>query len=856
MLSCVSHGRRRAPPLALRQRRAAPRSALAAGNAHPVSAPIDAKKSEGERALSESPPSAIPLSGGVSLESGDAPTLIAPVSGELLTGAALSTMNGVTSSGPSGQVLGGRYEILGLVGVGGMGSVYRARDRELEEVVALKVLRRELVDKPGMLDRFRREVKLARRVTHRNVARVFDIGEHQGEKFLTMELVDGESLAALMSREGRLPVARAVEIALAICAGLSSAHGAGVVHRDLKPDNVLLARDGRVVITDFGIARAFADAAGAVNTMGMLLGTPAYMAPEQVEGHQDIDGRADIYALGALLYELFTGERAWPGDSPFGVAAARLLAPPPDPRARRPDLPTSCGLIVLRCMARKRDDRFASVDHVSLELGTLTLPVISSRPPPSPAPLQAASPAPSATDKTVAVLPFRNAGPPEDDYLAEELTDDLIDGLSMTARLKVRARGAVLRYRDAEMDPRDIGRELAVQVVVEGSVRRARGNVRVSARLISVADGFQLWAKRFDRPEQEVLSINDDAARAIAEALTLDREEQKRDAPSNPLAIDLYLRARHEYRKFWIDHQKKALELLDQAVALAPDDPMILAGKAMVMSRISFFHGKGLSEVRAVAERAVSVAPNLGEARLALGSAMLQAADFEGAIRELRHAVARGPGLAEAHSALGRLLAEVGPIDEAIHSLETALAIDRDAPMAHDALVRCCALKRDFARVDEEMNKILEIQGRSAYVVIAARMMLWRRDRDRASAILEEFEAEQKQIGFPSILLELVSHAQLPFDAAAIRSIAKNAEGGARRKAFFLQLEAEIFAFLGQLEPVWEALGHAAESELIDVCWIDNCPLFDELRHDPRFAPIRASVKRRADAIQAAYRSP
>ena len=783
----------------------------------------------------------------------EAPTLIAPLSGELLTGSLATSSGVVPSSGPSGQVLGGRYEILGLVGVGGMGSVYRARDRELEETVALKVLRRELVDKPGMLERFRREAKLARRVTHRNVARVFDIGEHQGEKFLTMELVDGESLGALMSREGRMPVARAVEIAAAICAGLASAHAAGVVHRDLKPDNVLIARDGRVVLTDFGIARAFADEAGAVSTMGILLGTPAYMAPEQVEGSQDIDGRADIYALGALLFELFTGERAWPGDSPFGVAAARLLAPPPDPRLKRPDLPTACGAVVLRCLARRREDRFASVEQVSSELSTLTLPAFPSMPPIAAAPARAEA---SAGDKTVAVLPFRNAGAPEDDYLAEELTDDLIDGLSMTPHLKVRARGAVMRYRDAATDPRDVGRELGVQVVVEGSVRRARGNVRVSARLISVADGFQLWAKRFDRPEQDVLSINDDAARAIAEALTLEHREEKRDAPSNPAAIDLYLRARHEYRKFWIDHQKKALVLLEQAEALAPSDPMILAGKAMVMARISFFYGTGLPEVRAVAERAVAVAPNLGEARLALGSAMLQAAEFEGAIRELRHAVARGPGLAEAHSALGRMLAEVGPLDEAVRSLETALAIDRDTPMAHDALVRCCALQRNFKRADEEMARMLEIQGRSAYVVIAARMMLWRRDRENADAMIRDFEKEQQQVGFPSVLLEIVSKARLPFDAKTMRSMIQPASGGARRRAFFFQLEAEIFAFLGNEEAVWDALELAAKSELIDVAWVDHCPLFDEIRGDPRFAPVRATVKRRADSILDAYRAP
>ncbi len=188
------------------------------------------------------------------------------------------------------------------------------------------MLRKDLVSAPGILERFRREVKLARRVTHRNVARVFDIGEHEGEKFLTMELIDGESLGARLTREGALPFPRVAEIASGICAGLAGAHAAGVVHRDLKPDNVLIASDGRVVLTDFGIARAFSES-GAGSTLRLLVGTPAYMAPEQVEGRQDVDALADVYALGVVLYELLTGRRAWPGGAPLAVATARLINP-------------------------------------------------------------------------------------------------------------------------------------------------------------------------------------------------------------------------------------------------------------------------------------------------------------------------------------------------------------------------------------------------------------------------------------------------------------------------------------------------------------------------------------------------
>ncbi len=762
------------------------------------------------------------------------------------------------SSSVSGTLVAGRYEILGLLGSGGMGTVYRARDRELDELVALKVLRRELVDTPGILDRFRREAKLARRVTHTNVARVFDIGEHEGEKFLTMELVDGESLAALLAREGALTIARAIEIASGISAGLASAHAAGVVHRDLKPDNVLLAADGRVVLTDFGIARAFAEAGGAVKTAGILLGTPAYMAPEQVEGREDVDARADIYAFGALLYEVGTGARAWGGDSPLAVAVARLVSPPPDPRARRADLPTGYAELVLACMARRAEDRPPSIEAVGGALASLTIPAM---PTPRPFVIPEATSAPMPPeaqpgDKTVAVLSFRNAGPEGDGYLAEELTDDLIDALSMTRGLKVRSRGAVHKYRGKELDPREIGRELGVQVVVDGSVRRAAGHVRISARLIGVADGFQLWAKRFDRPEGDVLSINDDAARAIAEALTLDRDAFTRAAPSDPRAIDLYLRARHEYRQFWPEHQQRANALFDQALALAPDDPMILAGKATALARLSFFEGAAtIAAAREAAQRAVTAAPALGEARFALGSVLVQAGESTLAARELRLAITRNPGLAEAHSALGRLLLEAGAFDEAVRRLEAAIALDPDAPLAVTALARAYAFERRWDACHALLDEDRARSGEVGYWSVAARMVLWRSDRAAAAAYLEVVPDAPDQLT-TRLLLTLVATAEIPEGAAQFVTVHQTPDVVMRRRVFFMQIEAEIAAFLGQTDVALDAIGRGAEAGLIDLCWLERCPLFDGVRSDPRYEAAHARVKRSADAILAAYRAP
>jgi eukaryotic-like serine/threonine-protein kinase len=612
-------------------------------------------------------------------------------------------------------------------------------------------------------------------------------------------------------------------------------------------------------VTDFGIARAVIDV-GMAQTMGGLVGTPAYMAPEQVEGRRDIDARADIYALGELLYEFFTGERAWGGGTAFEIAAARLTAPPPDPRQRCPELPRALAELVMRCMARRPEDRFASIEQVASELSALTLPVLPASADgaavPAPVSIRAAKPPEAQTpagDKTVAVLPFRNAGPAEDEYLAEELTDDLLDSLSMTRGLRIRSRGAVMQFKGVERDAREVGRELGVQVVVEGSVRRAQGKVRISARLTSVEDGFQLWAKRFDRPEKDVLSINDEAASAIAEALTLDHEARVREAPSNPAAVDLYVRARHEYRRFWADDPRRALDLFEQAEALAPGDPVILSGKAMAMARYAFFSGQGTASALAVAQRAVAVAPTLAEARLAHGTALLQTGDWKGAVRELRLAVAQGPGLAEAHGALGRILGEAGELREGARLLETSLALEPQVPLTVMALARAYGLLGDWERAEAVLNaaspSVSEVAPR-------VRFLIWRRDRDGLKQMIERIEAQGER-GRPLMGGKLLGHlvrGELPDRSMFLQDGSSDAD--TRRRAFLLQVDAETAAFVGNKDRALLALQEGAEGWLIDLAWLDRCPLFDELRGDPRFVKARALVASRAEEIVAAYYAP
>jgi serine/threonine-protein kinase len=743
-----------------------------------------------------------------------------------------------------------------------MGAVYRARDKELDEVVALKMIHGELGNDAGMLARFRQEAKLARRVTHRNVARTFDIGEHAGAKFLTMELVEGESLASFVARRGKLSASEAIPILREVCAAMAAAHAAGVVHRDLKPDNVLLAKDGRVVVTDFGIARALAHGERATKTIGGIVGTPEYMAPEQVEGAADIDGRADIYALGAMMFELFTGEPAWRGDSPYAIAAARLLRPPPDPRGVVPSLSPALSEVVLRCMARDRAQRFETADAISEALaaaaasGTMKS-VSTTKSATAPSRLDAGS---GDVEKTVAVLPFHNAGASEDDYLADGLTDDLIDVLSMTRGLKVRPRGVVAHLRGQDRDPAEVGRELQVEVVVQGAVRKTPAGVRVNARLIGVADAFQLWAKRFDGTVADALRINDEAGQAIAEALTIHFTGKLRRAPSDAAATDLYLRASHEFAKGWLDDVERAVALYEEALARAPNDPTILSGCARARVRLAFFGGeraaKELELARMTADRAVSAAPDNGESWAALAAARFMSGDPPGAVRALRTALARAPGLAHAQELLGRIMLEAGEFEEATTRLHTALSIDPSTLAPRWELVRMHGLVGEW----EKARALLDIPvvapgARISKFLYRSRLALWRGedhpDLDDPPQMGREFGALASSLEFR----ELVRTRELS-DAyrRALEKASEAVEPGSRRRALFFQLNAEIFAYAFEIDSSLAAIREAVGAGLLDILWMDRCPVLHAVRKDVRFAPLRAEVHARAELVRAALR--
>jgi serine/threonine protein kinase/tetratricopeptide (TPR) repeat protein len=449
-----------------------------------------------------------------------------------------------------GQTL-AHYRITAAIGAGGMGEVYRATDTKLGREVALKVLPAELASDPGRLERFQREAKALAALDHPGIVTVHSVEEAGGVHFLTMQLVDGQSLDKLIPGEG-MPVERLLEIAAALAEALAAAHEKGIVHRDLKPGNVMLTDSGRLKVLDFGLAKIAAAARpGASSTElpteartseGVVMGTAPYMSPEQAAG-RDVDHRTDIFSLGVMLFELATGARPFQGASNVELLSSILKDPAPDLALVKPGLPRRLHRIIARCLEKAPADRYPTARAVLEELASATRAPL--------APVSSGATAAATRERSIAVLPFVNrGGNPEEDYFSDGLSEELINALGTLRGLKVTARSSSFQFRGQELDVREIGRRLGVGAVLEGSVRMARDRLRITVELVSAEDGYQIWSQRYDGEMKDVFDTQDEIVAKVVEALRVPLGVGATEPAREPRAPDveayhLYLKGLH-----------------------------------------------------------------------------------------------------------------------------------------------------------------------------------------------------------------------------------------------------------------------------------------------------------------------
>jgi eukaryotic-like serine/threonine-protein kinase len=786
-----------------------------------------------------------------------------PVGGDDDTlASSVPTIDGGSTAVSEAELVAGRYRIVRWLGGGGMGRVYEALDTELDERVALKVLKAGLTE--DALERFRREVKLTRRIQHTNVARMFDIGEHKGEKFLTMELVEGEPLTKQIGE----PMAwtRLAAVGKQICAGLAAAHATGVVHRDLKPDNVMIETGTeRVVITDFGIARGGDDPA--VTQVGAIVGTPRYMAPEQLAG-REVDGRADLFSLGVMLFELATGMRPWPGDNAIAIAVAQATTAPRTIDTSAGAMPAWFAALVASCLQLDPDDRPASAGAVATSFATGTVPpskrdsakqLAKAAQPVAVVRPHAAREVAQATlhePTSIAVLPVTCA--PGDEYLADGIVEDLTDTLSTTPGIRVRPTGVV--RSQAAPDPREFGQRLHVDHVVTGTLRRTPQGLRIATRLIGVADGFQIWANKTDCSEAEVLTVADELARGIASALSARATAVTK--PTDPRAVELYLRARAELRRFWGVHAETAAGLLEQAVGYAPSSPPILGAYAYAAVQAWVMRAEPalLPRARAAVDRAL--ASGHGEAFLASAQYLFNRGESERAAADLARALIRTPMSAQSHELAGKILLEIDGPSAALHHYETARGLDPGRSQVIDNdVARLNALEGNWDEADRRIDALLADPDPSIQqlgFINKARQTMWRGPVEKIREMSRVFLARVNPSSVPAFRFVGQLDRGGELDPEAWRRTLNevvDADVPQRQLLIRTQIYVEIALAFDQPDLAVEALERLNELGFMDITWLDKCPLMEKIVERKPYLRVRREVGERAARVLHAFRS-
>jgi eukaryotic-like serine/threonine-protein kinase len=705
-----------------------------------------------------------------------------------------------------GQVLGGRYYVLRCMGIGGMGSVYHAHDRELDEPVALKIVHAEYADNAAFLERFRHEVKLARRVTHVNVARTFEINSSGGVTYLTMELVDGESLLDRLLR-GPVPTTEALAITRAMCAGLAAAHKADVVHRDIKPANILIAHDGRVVLADFGIA-----AIGGT-TDRSAVGTPVYMAPEQALG-EEVTAASDIYSLGLVLYEMLVGHPPFSGTLP-AIRAAKDVTPFVSLRASDPET-QQLATVIARATARNPADRFGSANELLQMLDVLgpghtrEVPALPEVDAVALRTVLVAAPRISKSDRSHCAHAVYQR-------LLELLGDE--PGVRLTSVSEPDSEPALV----IELDASDY---LSVAIAADPRITLLSMNLSLDIAHIEASANALLGAVRT----------------VLHPAVALPLE-----------ALDLLLRARSVALTSY-EQALHARELLVRADAIAPEQPRIIATLAIVETQLAFYAtGPDTGQVdraKRCAERALRMQPASFETQLAAGKLELNIGDAPRAARYFRGAIAAAPHASEPHVYLGRMLLEAGFLPEAQARLHHGAILDPRSEVPSLELARAYALQGDWSTCDRLLLDAQTKQASWAVLIARTRVYLWRRDVRPLEAAREQLA----QMTLSPFVASFFKAATVVVDGTWERDrdelvrMASSAPS-TRRRAINAQFVAELAALHGDLDTCEYLLGAAVTAGLFDLHWLERCPLLVDVKHRPSMVPLVAEVQQRANAV-------
>jgi serine/threonine-protein kinase len=733
--------------------------------------------------------------------------------------------------------LGSRYRVEGELGRGGMATVYLAEDVKHGRPVAIKALRPDLTATLGA-ERFLREIGIAARLAHPHIVPLIDSGETDGLLWFVSPYVAGGSLRDRLERSGPLPVADVLRIAREAGMGLDYVHRNGFVHRDIKPENILFA-DEHAVIADFGIARACCGpGAEGVTEIGLTLGTPSYMSPEQAAGETDLQSQSDVYSLASVVYEMLAGEPPFHGDSARAVMARQVTETPKPLRARRPDVPAAVEAAVARALAKDPGERHPSVAAFVAALAG-----------PEPADAHRER----SALRCVAVLPFVNASPdPDNEYLSDGITDELITALAKVDGLRVASRTSVFALKGKPQDVRAVGALLGASEVLEGTVRRAGDRLRITAQLTSAEDGQLLWSERYDRRLDDVFAIQDEIARTIVTTLRATSFTElsapvPRRYTADVRAYGLYLRGRYAWNRRSQEGVAEAIHCFEQAIALDPSYALAYTGLAdawaLHVDYRSVLVHEGFAKAKQYARKALELDDTLAEAHASLAwSLFIYDWDFAAAHHEFRRAIALQPTYATAHQWYAFQLVSEGRFDEGLVEAHTAQELDPASISIRRALGFTYYYARRWEQAAYHCRRAIAMNptAEESYRVLGLVLV----EQGKAEESVRVMREAAAMPGSGSYSQAMLGHALARAGRAdEARAILADLTALAKTEYVSPMAFATIHASLGDVDPAIDWIERAVEERRGWPAYLRVHPIADPLRSSPRFRGLLERMK-------------